>query len=308
MVSRRSRCRARDFGETVGPRHPADRGDCDVDDPFRRAGARSREPQWCGIVTAFLALSGNRRNSIMAGGNGLFGRRDFVWQAGRTGVRATTRRNMLGFSTDFAEDVTKSNWGVEFTWVDDVHVAGQQLVQRRLEQTRHLPPHDLGGPADLHQLPEPEPHVLLQHAVVLPATPHGYERRLHDRRAVRHLSACVTVGTGYFQDRLLPSLTVVYFVMNNSLAVLPAGHLPLHRELLGDVRHRRLLRPRPGAPMELDEPRPSSSSFGRNAYKTLSAERPLADPRARRDLPAAPVHVLGEAGRREPPASAHRLQ
>ena len=27
---------------------------------------------------------------------------------------------------DFAEDVTKSNWGVEFTWVNDLHV-GQPL-------------------------------------------------------------------------------------------------------------------------------------------------------------------------------------
>jgi hypothetical protein len=29
------------------------------------------------------------------------------------------KRNILGFSTDFAEDTTKSSWGVEFTHVND---------------------------------------------------------------------------------------------------------------------------------------------------------------------------------------------
>ena len=57
----------------------------------------------------------------------------------------------------------------------------------------------------------------------------------------------LAISTGYFQDRLLPSLTLVYFVRNNSVAVLPAGHLPLHRELLGDLRPRRVRGPRAGA-------------------------------------------------------------
>ena len=51
-----------------------------------------------------------------------FGRRDFVHHSGGMGVLQVDKSNVLGFSMDFAEDVTKSNWGIEFTWVEGLHV------------------------------------------------------------------------------------------------------------------------------------------------------------------------------------------
>ena len=42
--------------------------------------------------------------------------------SGGVGILKVDKSNVLGFSMDFAEDVTKSNWGVEFTWVEGLHV------------------------------------------------------------------------------------------------------------------------------------------------------------------------------------------
>ena len=79
-------------------------------------------------VAALLGLAGSQRNSIRAGGNGRFGRSDFVCHSGGVGVLRVDKTNVLGFSMDFAEDVTKSNWGVEFTWVEGLHVGDNDAV------------------------------------------------------------------------------------------------------------------------------------------------------------------------------------
>ena len=86
---------------------------------LRTDGCSFRKVQYCSIVQSLFQVTGVRRNDIVAGGNGRFGRRDFVWQGGRDLVLRYQRLNVLGFSMDFAEDVTKSNWGVEFTWEND---------------------------------------------------------------------------------------------------------------------------------------------------------------------------------------------
>ena len=74
-------------------------------------------PQFCGNVKGFLGVAGPNRNKVKAGGNRNFGRRDFVWDSGGELALRYAKRNVFGISTDFAEDVTKTNWGVEFTWI-----------------------------------------------------------------------------------------------------------------------------------------------------------------------------------------------
>ena len=49
----------------------------------------------------------------------------------------------------------------------------------------------------------------------------------------------LAISTGYFQDRLLPSLTAGLLRAEQLLRGAAAGHLPLHRELPGQLRHRR---------------------------------------------------------------------
>merc|ERR1711994_1014089 len=42
------------------------------------------------------------------------------WQSGNEIYLYYEKRNVLGFSMDFAEDYTKSNWSMEFTWIEGV--------------------------------------------------------------------------------------------------------------------------------------------------------------------------------------------
>ena len=71
-------------------------------------------------MSSFYTVTGVTRADVRAGGNGRFGRRDFIWAGGGEAVLRYEKRNVLGFSVDFAEDVTKSNWSVEFTWIEDI--------------------------------------------------------------------------------------------------------------------------------------------------------------------------------------------
>ncbi|MHC4504927.1 MAG: DUF1302 family protein, partial [Planctomycetota bacterium] len=79
-------------------------------------------PQFCDNVKGMLA-SGLLRNTVRAGGTNGRGRRTFIWQSGGEAVLRYDRRNVLGFSMDFTEDISKTNWGVEFTWMNKDTVA-----------------------------------------------------------------------------------------------------------------------------------------------------------------------------------------
>jgi hypothetical protein len=74
-------------------------------------------PQYCGSVKGFLGVGGPNSNRVRAGGNGKYGRRDFIWHSGGELALRYAKRNVFGLSTDFAEDVSKTNWSMEFTWI-----------------------------------------------------------------------------------------------------------------------------------------------------------------------------------------------
>ena len=128
-----------------------------------------RQPQYCAFVSGLAAQARNTRNDIRAGGNGRFGRRNFVWASVGDVALRYEKRNIVGFSMDFAEDTTKSSWGVEFTYIDDTFAADNAQFDG-LARGGRVQPHALGGPAHLHQLPEREPHVLHQRPAVRRAT------------------------------------------------------------------------------------------------------------------------------------------
>ena len=128
-----------------------------------RARAPSRSPSTARRSRTSGSPSARSATDIRAGGNGRFGRRDFQWHDGTPLAVRFEKRNVLGFSMDFAEDVTKSNWSLEATWIEGAAVLRQRRV-RRPDRRRHLQPRDLGRPADLRELPEREPDDLRQHA------------------------------------------------------------------------------------------------------------------------------------------------
>jgi hypothetical protein len=209
---------ARDFGATEGPRHAPDRSDFDASDPFRAGGCSFREPQWCSAVSAFLGLSGVRRNDVRAAGNGRFGRRDFVWQSGSTAVLRFDKANVLGFSMDFAEDVTKSNWGVEFTWVEDIHVADNDAFDNHGETDSFRLTISVDRPTFVNFLNANRTFFFNTQWFFEYQDDYG---RGYLNDGPLDVFGVFAVSTGYFQDRLLPSLVAVYFVRNNSFAILP---------------------------------------------------------------------------------------
>jgi hypothetical protein len=79
---------------------------CDPSNPFS-----------CELVRGIFGVAGLKRPEVRAGGNGDFGRRDFIWSGGAEVQLRYQKRNVLGFAADFAEDRTKTNWSIEATWV-----------------------------------------------------------------------------------------------------------------------------------------------------------------------------------------------
>jgi hypothetical protein len=79
---------------------------CDPTNPFS-----------CMLVRGIFGIAGLKRPEVRAGGNGDFGRRDFIWSGGAEVQLRYQKRNVLGFAADFAEDRTKTNWSLEATWV-----------------------------------------------------------------------------------------------------------------------------------------------------------------------------------------------
>jgi len=92
----------------------------DVQNPWQPGRCSYATPNFCTNVKGFLSAAGVTRKIRRAGGDGNYGRRTFIWHGGGEVVLRYEQRNVFGFATDFGEDVTKTNWGVEFTWIDNV--------------------------------------------------------------------------------------------------------------------------------------------------------------------------------------------
>jgi len=168
-------------------------------------------------VTTLINVSGAGKNSVRAGGNPRFGRRDFLWHGGAQIALDYQRRHVLGFAMDFAHDRSRSNWNLEFTWFHRVRLSD-------------LDSFDLSTKADLLNLTigvdRPtfirflnkrrtffmNAQLFLQYVV-------GYESSFVSDGP---FNARLTLGafTGYQQDRLIPGVQFVYDFPSHSGAVL----------------------------------------------------------------------------------------
>ena len=176
------------------------------------------QPQYCSNMKSFFSISGAQRNSIRAGGNGEFGRRDFVWHSGGEGVLRYQKRNVFGISADFAEDVTKSNWGVEATWIaNNPYTDNDSFAGVSQSDTMNLTI-SVDRPTFINFLNPGRTfffnsQVFFQYVTDYKA---GYTSN-----GPFNMLGTFTIQTGYFQDRLLPGITFVYDVNSNSGAILP---------------------------------------------------------------------------------------
>ncbi len=190
----------------------------DPNDTFSTERCSFARPIYCGLVRTLLGTSGHTRSTRRAGGNGRFGRRQFLWHGGNQLVVRYEKRNVLGFSMDFTEDTTKTNWGVEFTWQEGIPSADADAYDGNSE----IDTFNLTVSIDRSTFVN-----FLNANRTFFFNTQWFFQYIEDYRQ-GHLSTgpwnvffTFTATTGYFQDRLLPSMTFVYDIHSNSGAFIP---------------------------------------------------------------------------------------
>ena len=146
-----------------------------------------------------------------------FGFEQAVSQGGEAVIRYK-KRNVLGFSMDFAEDVTKTNWGVEFTWIGSTPVINADSFTNTSNVDTMNLTISVDRPTFIHFLNPNRTFFFNTQWFVnyIPDYAAGYTTT-----GPVNLLFTFTVSTGYYQDRLLPSMVLVYDVMSASGAGLP---------------------------------------------------------------------------------------
>jgi hypothetical protein len=191
----------------------------DITRPFRSDGCSYAAPGLCGNVRSIGSLMGVQRNTVRAGGNGQFGRRDFLWHGGSEVILRFDKRNVLGFSMDFAEELTGTNWGVEFTWIPNVPTTNNDEFDGISDTDQFNLTLAVDRPTFVNFLNQNRTFFI---------TTQWFMRYTGDYAKGMpgpgpwSVLGTLNVSTGYFQDRLLPAVTFVYDFRSNSGAVLPS--------------------------------------------------------------------------------------
>ena len=195
------------------------RGTLDREQPLALGRCSYRQPQFCSFVSGLAAQARNTHSSVRAGGNGRFGRRNFVWASIGDLALQYQKRNILGFSMDFAEDTTKSSWGVEFTHVNDSIAADNGDYSGLTKLDEYNLTVSVDRPTFINFLNANRTFFI--NSQLFASYLQGYnEQVLRDGPLTALL--LVNANTGYFQDRFLVSMAGVYDFTSQSAAFLPS--------------------------------------------------------------------------------------
>ncbi len=175
-------------------------------------------PQFCDLVQALLSIAGQKRNILRAGGNGTFGRRTMQWQSGGEIYLAYEKRNVLGLSMDFAEDFTKTNWGMEFTWIEGVPQVDNNSWDLTSKTNDFNLTLSVDRPTFINFLNANRTFFINSQWFF--QYREGYNHGMTTNGPFNVL-ATLAFFTGYFQDRLNPSMIFVYDFGSVSGAALP---------------------------------------------------------------------------------------
>jgi hypothetical protein len=196
-----------------------------ADDPYGLRGGTAPvacglyKPQLCATVSGFLGGVGSRRSSVRAAGMNGYGRRDFAWDSGGEIVLSYQKRNVLGFAFDFDEDRTKSNWGVEATWVNDQPFANNDQFDGISHSSTLNMTVSVDRPTFVNFI-NPGRTIFFNSQWFFQYIP-GYHNGFWANGPLSVL-ATLTAQTGYHQDRLLVTTTFVYDFLSTSGGLLPS--------------------------------------------------------------------------------------
>jgi hypothetical protein len=177
-------------------------------------------PQFCRNVKGFLGVAGLQRDTVRAGGTHRFGRTDFTWHSGGELSLEYARRNVFGVSADFAEDVTKTNWGMEFTWFSDIpFVNNDSFTNVTDSQVLNLTV-SVDRPTFINFLNANRTFFINSQWFFQYVT--NYQGGGFTTNGPVNVLFTVAVFTGYFQDRLNPNWVFVYDFGSRSGGLLPS--------------------------------------------------------------------------------------
>ena len=163
----------------------------------------------CAFVRGLLGTTGTQRPDMRAGGNGTFGRLDFGWASGGPLKIQFNKRNVLGFAVDFAEDFTKTNWGFEFTWVEnETHGVTTKRDGFRKADVYNLTV-SIDRPTFINFLNQNRT-FFFNSQWFFQYIPEYKRQGVFTGNGPLNILATFTVQTGYFQDRLLLTATYVH--------------------------------------------------------------------------------------------------
>jgi hypothetical protein len=178
-------------------------------------------PHFCRNVKGFFAVAGVERNDRRAGGNPRFGRRDFSWHSGGELVLEYARRNVFGFATDFAEDVTKTSWGVEFTYFSDIPFVNNDAYNNVTESEILNLTVSVDRPTFINFMNANRTFFINTQWFFNYITNYQGGGGFSNNGPFNVLFT-VAVFTGYFQDRLQPNWVFVYDFGSRSGGLLPS--------------------------------------------------------------------------------------
>ena len=188
-------------------------------------GLPPRSPVFCRSIAGIVGGTTQTLPIKKAGGDGRFGRRDFLWQGGRQVATRYQKKNVFGFGLDFAEDVTKTSWGFEFSWMARKLFANTQEFSGLSQSDELVASISVDRPTFFNFL-NPNRSFFLNFQMFVRYLPNYQGGRLnHDGMwgsAAGPLSTqmVLTFFTGYFQDRLGPRVSMVYWPMESQGAIL----------------------------------------------------------------------------------------
>ncbi|MEN8158908.1 MAG: DUF1302 family protein [Myxococcota bacterium] len=197
---------------------PASRAVLDRNNPLALGRCSFRQPQFCAFVSGLANQARISSSNIRAGGNRRFGRRQFVWSSIGDLTLQYQKRNTLGFSMDFAEDRTKSSWGVEFTWVDDSLTADASKADGLSDVDEYNLTLSMDRPTFINFLNANRTFLL--NTQLFMSYVGDYSHRM-SREGPWTFLWLINASTGYYQDRFLVSTVLVHDFQSNSGAILP---------------------------------------------------------------------------------------
>ena len=165
------------------------------------------------VIGGILGLAGQGPRSVFAGGNGTFGRRTAAFHGGGEILLTYEKRNVLGFGMDFAEDYSKSSWGVEWTWIPNISFGDSSSVNGLTDADTFNLTISVDRPTFVNVLNANRTFFITSQWFFQYVD--GYQKSFYAQGPYNILGIFL-ITTGYFQDRLLPTLLFVYDVQSVS--------------------------------------------------------------------------------------------